>query len=186
MTHRLVAALLTLAALACADPADSPPRQDAAPAGRSADSVPAPGGGPAADSASATTAVALPGLFSIMAGLEAAMARVDRGLWAEVFDTIQVGAGQVADHPAIPGAEAERIASALGPDMRRFQELDRTVHDLAVRARDAARREELGAVVDAVAELREGCTTCHTDFRARLREALAPSGTAPQPDTGGG
>lgn len=118
------------------------------------------------------TRLVLPGLFSIMAGLEGAMAELDRGLWAERFDTIQAGARAVADHPAIPADEAERIRSVLGDDMARFQELDRTVHDLAVRIAEGAEREAFGAVMDAQADLRRGCVTCHSEFRERLRQGL--------------
>lgn len=132
-----------------------------------------PSGGPGADAPTGEgLTLVLPALFSIMAGLEGGMARLDRGLWAERFDTIAAGARTVADHPPIPAAEAERIRSVLGDEMTPFQELDRLVHDLAVRIAEAAEQEALGEVMDAQADLRTGCVTCHSEFRRRLREGL--------------
>lgn len=171
----LLPALLLLTSLGCADVDSEGPRTDAPAAepltgsdttAAGADTVPEASG--RADTAQR----ALPALFSIMSALEGAMARLDRGLWAERFDTIAAGARAVADHPPIPAAEGERIRSVLGDDMARFQELDRTVHDLAVRVAEGADRRALGPVLEAQAQLRSGCVTCHTEFRERLRQGL--------------
>ena len=117
--------------------------------------------------------VALPGLFSIMAGLQADMATVSRGLWIENFDTIAAGATAVADHPMVPQGERQRIAEILGGDMSRFGAMDQAVHDLAVRLAEAADRGAVDEVLSAEAELRRGCVDCHSTFRDRLRDALA-------------
>jgi len=175
----LLSALLLLASLGCAEGtpgesgADGPPGEPLA--GSDTITVAAD---PVAEADTMDRAGApaprlvLPALFSIMSGLEGAMAQLDRGLWAERFDTIAAGARAVADHPPIPAAEAERIRSVLGDDMTRFQELDRNVHDLAVRIAEGAERGALDQVMDAQAQLRSGCVTCHTEFRERLREGL--------------
>lgn len=123
-----------------------------------------------------STRATLPHLFSIMAGLESDMARVSRGLWAEDFDTVVAGAAAVADHPKIPPEEARRIAGILGEEVSRFRELDAEVHGLADRIRALASREELEGVLSAEAELRQGCITCHTEFRTRLRTGVAAGG----------
>lgn len=126
-----------------------------------------------------TMSVALPNLFSIMAGLESDMAKLSRGLWAESFDTVAAGAGAVADHPKIPPAEGRKIAEILGEDMSRFQELDGEVHDLAQRIRTLAHRGDLQGILSAEARLRDGCVTCHSEFRTRLRSGVTT-------DDGGG
>lgn len=168
----IVPALTALVALACAGPPEPPSREDISSSDPAGDSAAPSRVARAPDPGSPADRMSLPGLFTIMAGLESEMARLDRGLWEESYDTIAAGAGRVADHPPIPTPEAQRIASVLGAEMGRFQELDRTVHDLAVRAEEAARRGELDAVLGAVTGLRNGCTTCHEEFRTRLREAL--------------
>lgn len=140
---------------------DSPPQESARP--------PESGG---SSQASSTTRVALPGLFSIMAGLEGDMARISRGLWLANFDTVAAGADAIADHPRVPPEEFQRISTVLGEDMSRFGGMDTRVHDLAVRLSEEARREELDAVLTTDAELRRACVSCHSTFRERLRQEI--------------
>lgn len=124
------------------------------------------------------TRVALPGLFSIMIGLQADMAKVSRGLWMENLDTVSAGADAVADHPRVPPREFERISDILGADMSRFGAMDGEVHDLAVRLSEAAARGALDEVLAAESDLRRGCVDCHSEFRDRLRTSLsAPAST---------
>lgn len=119
-----------------------------------------------------STRVALPGLFSIMAGLEADMAQISRGLWREDLDTIAAGADAVAGHPRVPPEEFQSISSVLGEEMSAFAGMDMRVHDLAVRLAEEARTGQLSAVLATDAELRQACVSCHSTFRERLREAI--------------
>lgn len=181
-THRAIplaalALLLALTAGGCG-PGDGAGRGDADAAADPAESVDtAPGdagaaGASAAVADTAPTRVALPSLFSIMLGLQRDAERVGRGLWVEGYDSIAAAAQSIADHPAIPPEEGRQIAGVLGDDMGRFQEMDRTVHDLAVRLAERARAGDLEAVLATDARLRRGCVECHTEFRARLREGI--------------
>lgn len=120
----------------------------------------------------ASTRVALPGLFGIMAGLETDMAQISRGLWLEDFDTIAAGAAAVANHPPVPPEEFQRISSVLGEEMAGFGGMDTRVHDLAVRLAEEARGGRLGVVLSTDAELRQACVSCHSTFRERLREEI--------------
>lgn len=150
----------------------SPPSSDAG-----IDGVPdASSRTPTPSTSRSTSRVALPGLFSIMVGLQADMARVSRGLWIEDYDSIAAGAEAVADHPVIPQEERRRISEILGPDMSRFGEMDQEVHDLAVRLAEAAGRGEPDAVLSLDAELRRGCVACHSTFRERLRASVVDGG----------
>lgn len=128
-------------------------------------------GGEAVQAPSAAR-VALPGLFSIMAGLEGDMAQISRGLWLENFDTVAAGADAIANHPRIPPEEFGRISGVLGEEMPSFGGMDMRVHDLAVRLAEEARREELDAVLSTDADLRRACVSCHSTFRERLREQI--------------
>lgn len=121
---------------------------------------------------SSPTSVALPGLFSIMAGLERDMVRISRGLWLEDLDSVAAAADAVANHPRVPPEEFERISSVLGEEMPVFGGMDTHVHDLAVRLAEEARRNELDAVLSTDAELRQACVSCHSTFRDRLRQEI--------------
>lgn len=121
---------------------------------------------------STSTRVALPGLFTIMAGLQEDVAGLERGLWREDFDSIGARATAIAEHPRVPAEEAQAIATVLGPDMAAFGQHDTRVHDQAVRIRELAGARELDGILAAKAELERGCVGCHTQFRERLREGL--------------
>lgn len=173
----LILVTLTLLGGGCdaGGPPDEAERQSGAAAGADAGAE----GGAAGDAAGAVVAVdtaatraALPTLFSIMLGLQRDEERVGRGLWVESYDSIAAAAEAIAGHPAIPPEEGQQIAGVLGDDMARFQQLDRTVHDLAVRMAEEARAGDLQAILATDAELRRGCVECHTAFRERLREGI--------------
>lgn len=115
---------------------------------------------------------ALPELFGIMAGLERDAAALSRGLWREDFGSIAAAAAAIAEHPAIPAVEGERIAAVLGPEMGRFQALDEEVHDLAQLIREHAAAGDLQGIADADADLRRACVQCHEEFRDRLRSEI--------------
>ncbi|NIT86808.1 MAG: cytochrome c [Gemmatimonadetes bacterium] len=164
----MAAGLLVLPACAPGEP-DGSGTGDATPP--SGEGIPATAA--ATDTAPAPSArVALPGLFSIMAGLQEEMGRVSRGLWLENLDTVAAGADGVANHPRVPPEEFQRISGILGQEMSRFGVMDMEVHDLAVRLADEARAGDLEAVLSTDGELRRACVACHTAYRARLREAI--------------
>lgn len=122
--------------------------------------------------AAASTRAALPGLFTIMAGLQEDMAGLERSLWREDFDSIAVRATAIADHPTVPAAEAQAIAGVLGSEMADFKQQDTEVHDLAVEIRDLARSRRLEEILAARADLVRGCVGCHTQFRERIRTGV--------------
>lgn len=170
----LWATLGLVAVTGCSDPGAErvlPAAADTAddPAGPTSTGTPGSSGAPESD---LPTRAALPGLFEIMNGLEADMARVGRGLWQEALDTVAAGAVGVAEHPALPADEAARIASVLGDEMAAFGAMDTRVHDLAVTLAERAGSGDLSGVLASEAELRQACVGCHTAFRARLRAAV--------------
>lgn len=114
----------------------------------------------------------LPGLFSIMAGLQGDMAGLESAVWREDFDAIAARATAIADHPMVPPAEAQAIAGVLGPDMGAFKQHDTRVHDLAVRIRELAGAGDLDGVVATRGNLVGGCVACHVEFRERIRAGL--------------
>lgn len=144
---------------------------DPANAGRTAVADRQAAGAAAADGATPMRA-ALPGLFDVMTGLEQDMAALSAALWRTDFDAIANQATAIANHPQVPPPERQTIAGALGQDMPAFKAVDTRVHDLAVRIRTLAEDENLDGILTTEAELRQGCVTCHTGFRDRLREAL--------------
>lgn len=116
---------------------------------------------------------ALPGLFSIMLGLQGQMERVARGIWLEDYGLVAEGAQAVADHPTVPPEELAQVSAVLGDDVGGFGAGDTKVHDLAVVLAERARAADMAGVVSADADLRAACAECHTMFRARLRQGIA-------------
>lgn len=176
ISTRPQAILVTAGALLSMACSDGEPEGAGLPSGDAG--PPAAGGAemveaPAADTGSASaTRVALPGLYSIMAALQADMARVSRGLWLEDLDTVAAGADAVANHPQVPPEEFQRISEVLGEEMSRFGGMDMEVHDVAVRLGDAADRADLESVLALDAELRRACVRCHSTYRQRLRAEI--------------
>ena len=165
-------ACVFLAQAACTGPDTDADQRPEEPQAASPASTPEEVPATSASSAGTSTRVVLPGLFAIMAGLEQNLAQVSRGIWLEDFAGIQAAAEAVAGHPTVPPEELERVSEALGADLARFREWDKTVHDLAVRIAEAAKGQEMGPVLSADAELRAGCVGCHSEFRERLRDAI--------------
>lgn len=124
------------------------------------------------EAADASGRAALPGLFAIMANLQADMTRLEQALWVEDYPMVATAARAIADHPHVPPDEAARIARVLGGDMVRFKALDGEVHDAAVRLSEHAARGEVEGVLTADAALRRGCVGCHGEFRERVREGM--------------
>lgn len=167
-SHRkpIVLMLATLSVVACRPSATEEPG-DSSSADPGEVEVPSA----RADQAASTRA-ALPGLFTIMAGLQDDMAGLERSLWREDFDSLAARATAIADHPTVPAEEARAIAGVLGPDMADFKRRDTEVHDLAVEIGDLAEARRLDEILAAKAELVQGCVGCHTQFRERIRTGL--------------
>lgn len=167
----LLACVFLVQAACTAPDTDADPRPgepEAASPASTSEEVPAT----SASSAGTSTRGVLPGLFAIMAGLEQNLTEVSRGIWLEDYAGIQAAAEAVAGHPAVPPEELELVSEALGADLARFKEWDKTVHDLAVRMAEAAKDQEMSPVLSVDSELRAGCVGCHSEFRERLREAI--------------
>lgn len=182
VTTLLLAGSLAVVIGACGEA----PEEEGAGAPAEAEPAPGEGAGGAGEGAAAAGSAAvgdtgslrgvLPGLFGIMVGLQQDMARLDRAIWIESYDSIAVAARAVADHPTVPPEEFQRISGVLGDEMPSFGAMDRNVHDLAVEVEEHARAGRLEGVLSTGAELRQGCVGCHSAYRERLREALGGPG----------
>ena len=109
-------------------------------------------------------------LPEIMYGLAVDLDAVHAGLWTEDFGRIARAATAIAEHPKVPPEEMGRIQGVLGDDFAAFAQSDRHVHDTAVQLAEAARAEDLGAVMEHLHTLDQGCVACHTAFRDRLQD----------------
>ncbi len=70
--------------------------------------------------------------------------------------------------------QRKKIMATLGADAVDFRAADKRVHDNALKLVDAARTEQLPAVVERYQRLVDGCIVCHSRFRDRLRPVLHP------------
>lgn len=80
----------------------------------------------------------------------------------------------IAEHPPIASDDLERIKTLLGADMTQFEAADVSVHNAAVRLRNAAQAGETQAILTRLNELQRGCIGCHDQFQQRLRTQPAP------------
>lgn len=80
----------------------------------------------------------------------------------------------IAEHPPIASDDLERIKTLLGSEMTQFEKADVSVHNAAVRLRDAAQAGETQAILTSLSELQRGCIGCHDQFQERLRTQRTP------------
>lgn len=105
----------------------------------------------------------------IMQRLNADMSGISQALWLEDWETMTTKAASIAEHAPIAAEELERIHSVLGDEMHAFEEADEVVHAASVRMNQAASTRDLKQFLAAFIEVQQGCVSCHTSFRDRLR-----------------
>lgn len=141
--------------------------------GRGPDSRPAPDEPP-----EATVAELPPGGIDSIAPLLVIMQRLERdvqdlhhGMWLGDLELVSASARSIADHPRVPAAEREAIASILGDEFGGFAALDREVHDIAVAMADSAPEWTTERVLERWDRMARACVGCHARYRDRLTEA---------------
>lgn len=108
----------------------------------------------------------------LMVSLGQDMNRINDGLWHGDFEMVRVGARAIADHARVPPEQMAAIKDALGARFQQFVGFDQQVHRTAVEMTHAARREDVGSILDAYRDLQIGCTSCHAAFRDEVRAGL--------------
>lgn len=108
-------------------------------------------------------------LVVIMRQLSSDLTAFSNALWLEDYQEMTARAASIADHPGMTAEEVQRIQTELGPGMDDFLEADEAVHQASVRMQEAARDQQLDAILDNLAEVQRGCVACHSRFRERLR-----------------
>jgi hypothetical protein len=155
-------AMLTLLAVATAcGPA---PQSDETPAGT-------------APEASAVPPAAPGSLKAIMQGLEADLANVAHGIWAEDAEAVGAAAGRVADHPRVTPEQMAVIQATLGEDFAAFVQYDQAVHRASVALAEGAAGATAVEHLSGLQRIQQGCVSCHSAFRTRVSAALNPPGT---------
>jgi len=112
-------------------------------------------------------------LRQIMRWLEQDMLALHSALWRDSLAVVADRAAAVADHPTVPDTVRREILATLGPDGAAFRRADMQVHDAATRLAEAARADDLDAVLASLDTIHRGCVACHRQFRDRLR-GLSP------------
>lgn len=108
-------------------------------------------------------------LRPIMQHLAVEMSGLGGALWMEKYDEMAVHSAAIAGHAEISAAELQRIERVLGRETPAFDSADMQVHLAAERMHAAAQAKNLDAFLTAYSDVQRGCTSCHTQFRARLR-----------------
>lgn len=108
-------------------------------------------------------------LRTIMQQLSVEMAGLSQALWMEDYTAMTRHAMAIAEHPHMLPEEIDRIAGTLGAEMPAFEAADEAVHESAVQLHEAVEGQRLDELVSTLGEVQEGCVSCHTRFRDRLR-----------------
>lgn len=128
-----------------------------------------PGDARVADSAAPAGAETPQVLRPIMQHLAVDMSGLAGALWMENYDEMAARSAAIAGHNEISPAELQRIERILGRETPAFDSVDMQVHLAAERMHAAAQAKNLDAFLTAYSDVQRGCTSCHTQFRARLR-----------------
>jgi cytochrome c556 len=111
-------------------------------------------------------------LKPLMVGLAQDMDRIATGLWHEDYDLIRQGARGIAQHPKIPPSQIAAIKDTLGNQFPTFVQYDKSVHRAASQLVTATEAKDWSSVLETHERLQEGCLSCHTAFRSRVRPVL--------------
>ncbi len=115
-----------------------------------------------------------PSLKGIMQGLRNNLVEISDGLLTDDFEQVIQGATSIAEHPQIAPAQVQLVASALGPEMAAFKQLDNLVHDLSIEISASAKALDRDAAISSYQRMIEGCFDCHRTYKERVTAALRP------------
>ena len=115
-----------------------------------------------------------PSLKVIMQGLRDNLVEISDGLLKDDFEQVIQGATSIAEHPQIAPAQVQLVASALGPEMAAFKQLDNVVHDLSLEISASAKALDRDAAILSYQRMIEGCLDCHRTYMKRVTVALKP------------
>ncbi len=115
-----------------------------------------------------------PSLKEIMQGLRNNLVEISDGLLTDDLGQVIQGANSIAEHPKIAPAQVQLVASALGPEMAAFKQLDHLVHELSVEISASARASDRDAAIASYQRMVKGCLDCHRAYKERVAAALRP------------
>jgi len=120
-----------------------------------------------------------PSLKEIMQGLRNNLVEISDGLLTDDFERVIQGATSIAEHPHIAPAQVQLVASALGPEMVAFKQIDNLVHDLAIEISASAGALDRDAAISSYQQMVKGCLDCHRAYKERVTAALGPEPEGP-------
>lgn len=111
-------------------------------------------------------------LLGIMVNLERNLNVVQAGIWREDYQAINKAATAMVNHAKIPKREIQKIRSILGEEgLKDFVAADKYWHNKAKELAQAANKRKMEQIVNRTMELTQRCASCHTKFRAPLRNS---------------
>lgn len=111
-------------------------------------------------------------LLGIMVNLEQNLAVVQAGIWRGDYQTISKAANAMVNHAKIPKREVQKIQTILGKEgLKNFVAADEYWHNKAKELARVADEKNMEQIVNRTMELIDRCASCHTTFRAPLRDS---------------
>ena len=111
-------------------------------------------------------------LKGIMQGLLDDTKMITEGIFLENYSMIEQGAKQIAQHPQVPMETRKKLLKVLGSEMGQFKGFDMKVHNTAVSIAQAAKDNNMEAILSNYHQLIDGCQYCHESFKQRAVEIL--------------
>ncbi len=115
-------------------------------------------------------AVDLPGIKTMMQGLEADLNRAQSAMLKQDAPALAAAAKAIAQHPMAVEAERKAIQGVLKAEMAKFKEWDHQTHEAALALAQAAEANDAAAQAAAYQRVLQGCLGCHAAFQQRLKQ----------------
>ncbi len=95
--------------------------------------------------------------------------KVTQGILKQDYQQLANAANVIAFHPEPPLAQRMKIIAKLGGDFLDFKSWDDKVHLSATALAQAAKDEDINAVLEHNAAMLKNCTACHIKYRALIK-----------------
>lgn len=96
---------------------------------------------------------------------------INEGIYTENYDLIERSGLSIANHPVMTESDKKLIQSTLQEAFKKFVDYDMVVHHHADSLAQAAKEQDMKAVLKHYRIVQQGCVDCHTDFRNKIMEA---------------
>ena len=111
-------------------------------------------------------------LKNIMQGLERNFTQLVEALLVGDREQLVEAAGEIAQHPEIPGYQRVLIAEELGEEIAQFAQFDQVVHSLSLGLQEKGLVMTEPELLRNTQEILAACFSCHVAYKGRISPIL--------------